>query len=274
MENNIKSVPLLVSAGIFDSSLLYSQEIQRTKNRRVSLFEIELPMENAGCSHINSCSYRVRKSTVLCAKPGQIRHSELPYRCLFVHFIVKDEHLEKIYRTLPDIIEISDYDSYRQIFDSITEASLFPTAESEILIQTKMFELLYKLMITASKEKENTSVSANNSIIVNKAVEYLDTHFNQDISLADVSEHVHLSRIYFHNLFKVSVGETVHNYLLKKRIEYAKKLLATTDFELTKIAIQSGFSSQSYFNYVFKRKTNYSPKQYRTLIASAWERDL
>ena len=274
MENNIKSVPLLVSAGIFDSSLLYSQEIQRTKNRHVSLFEIELPMENAGCSHINSCSYRVRKNTVLCAKPGQIRHSELPYRCLFVHFIVKDEHLEKIYRTLPDIIEISDYDSYRQIFDSITEASLFPTAESEILIQTKMFELLYKLMITASKEKENTSVSVNNSIIVNKAVEYLDTHFNQDISLADVSEHVHLSRIYFHNLFKVSVGETVHNYLLKKRIEYAKKLLATTDFELTKIAIQSGFSSQSYFNYVFKRKTNYSPKQYRTLIASAWERDL
>lgn len=180
----------------------------------------------------------------------------------------------KIYRTLPDIIEISDYDSYRQIFDSITEASLFPTAESEILIQTKMFELLYKLMINASKEKENTSVSVNNSIIVNKAVEYLDTHFNQDISLADVSEHVHLSRIYFHNLFKVSVGETVHNYLLKKRIEYAKKLLATTDFELTKIAIQSGFSSQSYFNYVFKRKTNYSPKQYRTLIASAWERDL
>ena len=137
-----------------------------------------------------------------------------------------------------------------------------------------MFELLYKLMITASKEKENTSVSANNSIIVNKAVEHLDTHFNQDISLADVSEHVHLSRIYFHNLFKASVGETVHNYLLKKRIEYAKKLLATTDFELTKIAIQSGFSSQSYFNYVFKRKTNYSPKQYRTLIASAWERDL
>ena len=274
MKNNIKSVPLLVSAGIFDSSLLYSQEIQRTKNRRVSLFEIELPMENAGCSHINSCSYRVRKNAVLFAKPGQIRHSELPYRCLFVHFIVKDEHLEKIYRTLPDIIEISDYDSYRQIFDSITEASLFPTAESEILIQTKMFELLYKLMITASKEKENTSVSANNSIIVNKAVEYLDTHFNQDISLADVSEHVHLSRIYFHNLFKASVGETVHNYLLKKRIEYAKKLLATTDFELTKIAIQSGFSSQSYFNYVFKRKTNYSPKQYRTLIASAWERDL
>ena len=190
-----------------------------------------------------------------------------------VQMFICSFHCE-IYRTLPDIIEISDYDSYRQIFDSITEASLFPTAESEILIQTKMFELLYKLMITASKEKENTSVSANNSIIVNKAVEYLNTHFNQDISLADVSEHVHLSRIYFHNLFKVSVGETVHNYLLKKRIEYAKKLLATTDFELTKIAIQSGFSSQSYFNYVFKRKTNYSPKQYRTLIASAWERDV
>ena len=56
-------------------------------------------------------------------------------------------------------------------------------------------------------------------------------------------------------------------YLLTKRINNAKFLLAATDKSFSDIAYNSGFSSQTYMTYVFKKKTSCTPMQYKKKMA-------
>ena len=89
--------------------------------------------------------------------------------------------------------------------------------------------------------------------------------------LNEIAEIVHLSPIHFHNCFKVSVGKTLRDYVEEQRLRKAIKLLLTTDYSLTKIAYECGFSSQSYFSYAFKRKMGLTPRQYATQVFKRYE---
>ncbi|MGN1120776.1 MAG: hypothetical protein ACI4RV_00335, partial [Eubacteriales bacterium] len=140
------TVPILVSAGVFDSSLLYSGDTVRTKNRRVSLFEIELPIGNDGVSHIGSEHYRVSEDYVLCAKPGQVRYSELPYKCYFLHLLVEDPTYAALFSELPDTVPTASRSSYLECFNRLIAAQTHPCRENEILIQSKLLEILYLLL--------------------------------------------------------------------------------------------------------------------------------
>lgn len=79
---------------------------------------------------------------------------------------------------------------------------------------------------------------------------------------------MHLSKIYFHNLFLKSTGQTPHEYLLSKRINNAKFLLTATDKNFSDIAYACGFSSQAYMTYVFKKKMSLTPMQYKKKLTN------
>ena len=64
---------------------------------------------------------------------------------------------------------------------------------------------------------------------------------------------------------------TLRSYIEQQRIKKAIDLLLTTDYALTRIAYECGFSSQSYFSYAFKRKMGKTPRQYVQDIYSKYE---
>lgn len=80
-----------------------------------------------------------------------------------------------------------------------------------------------------------------------------------------------MSPVHFHNTFKRSVGKTLRDYVEEQRIKKAIGLLLTTDASLTQIAFECGFSSQSYFSYVFKRRMNATPREYAKTIHARYE---
>ncbi len=94
----------------------------------------------------------------------------------------------------------------------------------------------------------------HNDPAVEAAIRFIKAHLTEELSLQIVAQGVSLSPIYFHNLFKKTVGMTLHSYIEQQRIKKAIDLLLTTDHSLTRIAYECGFSSQSYFSYAFKRK--------------------
>ena len=71
-----------------------------------------------------------------------------------------------------------------------------------------------------------------------------------------------------HKLFTEYYGITPSDYILKIRISAAKQLLITKDDSIARIAADCGFSSQSYFNYSFKKQTGLSPLKYRKKMLS------
>ena len=101
------------------------------------------------------------------------------------------------------------------------------------------------------------------SVRVKNYVDYLQTHFYIDESLGDVAERLGVSRRYFSLLFKEHAGESWLTHLRKLRIEYAKKLLLSTDRSVTTITFESGFNDLSNFYRCFKKLEGTSPEKWR-----------
>ena len=93
--------------------------------------------------------------------------------------------------------------------------------------------------------------------------EYIDNNFNDDITLEAAAEVCGFSVSHFSRVFKKTVGENFSDYLNSRRILEAQRLVATTDMNITEIAMECGFSSVSYFIKRFRDKTGVSPKKYR-----------
>lgn len=92
---------------------------------------------------------------------------------------------------------------------------------------------------------------------------YIDHHLNRTISIAQLAGSVYLAESHFHLLFKEQNRITPHQYLLIKRIEFAKALIEQGKLSLNHIADLSGFSSQSSFTHAFTRLQGVTPSQYK-----------
>ncbi len=100
-----------------------------------------------------------------------------------------------------------------------------------------------------------------------KAQQWIDAHFKEDISIDDAASHVSMTRYYFSRRFKAESGISPHDYLINKRIAYAKERLANHTDSIEQIAFDCAFSSSSNFIRAFKSKTGMTPYKFRAVIS-------
>jgi AraC family transcriptional regulator len=93
------------------------------------------------------------------------------------------------------------------------------------------------------------------------AIDYIHAHLNGDLSMAQIAASVSTSPTYFASLFKQATGMSLHQYVIKQRVNRAKLLLETTDLPISNIASQVGFASSSHLTYHCKRLTGMTPRQ-------------
>ena len=98
-----------------------------------------------------------------------------------------------------------------------------------------------------------------------QALEYMNVHLSENISLATIADELGISQYYFCRLFKQSTGMTPHAYLIQQRVERSKQLLRLKEYSMLDIAIECGFANPSHFAKWFRRYTGISPKQFRML---------
>ncbi len=96
-----------------------------------------------------------------------------------------------------------------------------------------------------------------------RASEYVNANLSEPISLADIAAAAGLSRMHFAAQFRVATGLRPHEFLLRKRIEHAQKLLLTTRMPLVEIALDTGFKTQAHFTTVFVRLVGETPNVWR-----------
>lgn len=92
---------------------------------------------------------------------------------------------------------------------------------------------------------------------------YLNTHYNENITLEKLSDLTFINKFYLSHIFKEHSGHSPIEYLLMRRVEAAMRLLTTTDHSISQIAGIVGFGTSSYFSQYFKRETGQSPSAYR-----------
>ncbi len=99
-----------------------------------------------------------------------------------------------------------------------------------------------------------------------KIKRYIDSNYQDNITLDSLAAMAHLNKYYFVHTFTKCYGLSPINYLNERRIEVSKALLASTDHCIAEIAQLSGFSSQSYFAQSFKKSSGMTAGAYRKLV--------
>jgi AraC family transcriptional regulator len=96
-----------------------------------------------------------------------------------------------------------------------------------------------------------------------RVAEYIEENLSDDFSLSMMADVAGLSLFHFSRAFKESFGLPPHRYLISRRIDKAKDLLAQPDMSVTEIAVQLGFSDSSSFSATFHKHTGTTPTGYR-----------
>ena len=99
------------------------------------------------------------------------------------------------------------------------------------------------------------------------AQQYIEQHYQDDLSMETVSSVVHMGKRNFIRRFKAATNNTPYEYLQRVRIESAKKAIEQNDKDLTTIIDDSGYKDFKTFRTVFKRITGVSPQEYRKKYA-------
>lgn len=162
----------------------------------------------------------------------------------------------------------------------LSRAAVEGSAELEMILGLN-FEYIQKLGEIKSIEKlcvwivevldrftecvyENKNIK--NVSIIRKAKEFIRANYKKKIKLEEISKEVYLSPYYLSHIFKKETRSTLFQYLTNVRIEEAKRLLETTQWNTTRISFEVGCTDQSYFCKVFKKIVGISSSKYRKMI--------
>ncbi len=100
---------------------------------------------------------------------------------------------------------------------------------------------------------------------VQESLKYIEDNLTNSITLDDLSRQAYFSPYYYHRLFQSIVGESLMEYVRRKRLLYAADNLLYTDNNIVDIAFQYQFKSQDVFSRAFKRLFGVTPNEYRKL---------
>lgn len=99
---------------------------------------------------------------------------------------------------------------------------------------------------------------------IDRVIQYIEANLANKISLSEVADVSHFSAYHFHRIFTGIVGETVNDYIVRRRLERAVNLLIfKTELSVTQVALDSGFSSAANFSKAVKLHFGFSPSEIR-----------
>ncbi|UTW64096.1 AraC family transcriptional regulator [bacterium SCSIO 12741] len=98
---------------------------------------------------------------------------------------------------------------------------------------------------------------------LNQVFDYMDRHLDQEMVLADVAEVAAFSPYHFHRIFKAITGETLLQYITRRRIEKSAADLIHKPWSITEIALKYGYADNAAFTRTFKKFYQISPSEFR-----------
>jgi AraC-like DNA-binding protein len=136
----------------------------------------------------------------------------------------------------------------------------------KIQVKTCLYELLNSLLLYYDKfeivKKINYDKRRQEIVRLRKVFEFVATNYHAHITLEQGAEVACMSKHYFCKFFKKVTGYTFFEYLMRFRIDKAKELILEDRRAITEIAYEVGFDNLSYFYRIFKRLTNFNPREF------------
>lgn len=108
----------------------------------------------------------------------------------------------------------------------------------------------------------------NMKLLMRKAVDYINAHYSEDVTLNQVAEHIYVSSFYISRMFKKELGINFVDYLNELRINKAKELLSDARYKTYEVAEAVGISNAHYFSKLFRKYAGMTASEYRESLST------
>lgn len=146
----------------------------------------------------------------------------------------------------------SDYDALKKAVETIPSRS-----KNQILSSISIMEICAEYITLTSSLKDSSKD------LPERLRAYLNQNFSSNILLDDLCSIFYCSRSTLTSSFRKAYGETIVEYLTRIRLKHGVRLLTETDFSVSSISAQCGFSSQNYFTKALRKAYGKTPSQIR-----------
>lgn len=262
---------------IYVSKAKYEDDWHSTKHLH-PFTELFYVIEGDGIFKINNDKYKVKNDDLVIVN-SNIKHTESSHKSKPLEYFVlgidgitlninKEEDVfinEK--NDKEELFSIKNYSNNRhqilfylkQIYLEAKNSKKNYHKICQKLLEVLILNLNRNLNRNIFLKEENTKVSKDSAYIK----KYIDIHYASDLNLDDLAAETYMNKYYLVHNFKKNFGQSPINYLIKKRISVAKRLLETTKHSIGEISQIVGFNSHSYFSQIFKKKCSCTPSQYK-----------
>ena len=147
-----------------------------------------------------------------------------------------------------DLLQMKEYYSSLSFFDGNKIQSV-----SNIASMLAKYILLENML----KPKVNSNLE--------KAIDFINKNLDEDLSIRNISQSIHISQSVLYKLFQECFNCTVGEYINTKRIEKSIELMKNTELSIEEISLSVGFASATYYGRIFKNKKGITPLKFRKL---------
>lgn len=244
--------------------------------------EIIMPMESTYTVTVNRVTYQMNEFDIIIIPPGELHELFAPptgkrliFLCEF-SLINNAAALSSILPVLNQTTLITPqsgeklHGTVRALFLEIYRKY----EHADVLMEAEVYARLIQMLIAIRK---NSLISSNafNSVSTGKQKEYvekfslvtkyIDENYMEDISLDTLADLAGYSRYHFSRMFRQYNNVSYTDYINQKRIKVAETLLLNPALSITEVAMQSGFSSITTFNRIFKEVKQCTPSDFKKL---------
>ncbi len=162
-----------------------------------------------------------------------------------------------IYRHLTERCVVPADEMTKSLFDTVVENYKKGTVAAEHKVLGAMEILLSDLL-------ENLAVKSGDVEKFKTVLEYMETHYCENLSIKELAKMMNISPVYFSNAFKAAFHVSPKQYILGKRLSKAQQLLTRTSLSVREIAEKVGFENENYFSEFFSAKVGISALKFRS----------
>ncbi len=184
----------------------------------------------------------------------------------YFNYLKSDFQPQDIFKKKIKFIKLKNHD-HKQI-KYIAEKLILEQTKKEKGYQSIINAYLLELLVIILRLMENNKyeqIASNSEKRLQKIVEYIQKNYMNKITLQKIADEFYISKYYLSHFFKDKTGFTVIEYINKKRIIEAQKLISNTKLNITDIAMKVGFNTLTHFERTFKENNGVTPSDYREL---------
>lgn len=188
----------------------------------------------------------------------------------WVHFdgpMLSSIYSKFLQRSGKPVFQAAEPASYLMLLSELYDTAEGSSYVRDMSINTRLSSLLEKVMLDCWSEEKKELISERIAVDLDAVKAYIETHYAEPLTLADLSKHFYSEKTYLSRAFKTRFGINMFEYLSIIRINKVKELLrfgldgrALTISEISEL---TGYSSEAYLSLRFKKAEGCSPSEYR-----------